>query len=161
MDLSGPVNTSGLLMRDGLRAAFLEANLAGGVRGHKLALHTLDDHYDGLTCRSNTQQLLQSLDVTALVGYYGSGTSQQALPLAEASGVPLVGAYSGADFLRSPFTPYAVNVRASYGDEVIALVDYLLRNTTFTKISIFYQNDRSPLGCFVLYFVFVARLGCQ
>ena len=44
--LSGPAQAFGQGMREGLLAAFEEANRAGGIGGRKLALKSVDDGYE-------------------------------------------------------------------------------------------------------------------
>ena len=44
--LDGPAAELGQGMRDGLAAAFAEANKAGGVKGKKLELVSVDDGYE-------------------------------------------------------------------------------------------------------------------
>jgi ABC-type branched-subunit amino acid transport system substrate-binding protein len=44
--LSGPAQALGQGMREGLVAAFEEANRAGGIGGRKLALKSVDDGYE-------------------------------------------------------------------------------------------------------------------
>ena len=120
--LSGASAISGAELRDGILAAFGVANGQGGVDGHKLALVSLDDGYTPLNCSMNTLTLVKDLKVYGLLGYFGSGTTQAALPIAANFSVPIIGAYTGADFIRSPITRFGVNLRASYGDEINALV---------------------------------------
>src|SRR5215469_4785545 len=44
--LAGPTAALGLGMQVGINAAFAEANAAGGVKGHKLELKSVDDGYE-------------------------------------------------------------------------------------------------------------------
>jgi branched-chain amino acid transport system substrate-binding protein len=57
-----------------------------------------------------------------------------------AAKVPLVGAVSGAESLRSPVNRYMFNVRASYRDETAAIVNHL-HSLGLKEIGVFYQND--------------------
>jgi branched-chain amino acid transport system substrate-binding protein len=62
------------------------------------------------------------------------------LPLIASSGVPLIGAHTGAESLRSPFNRNIFNIRASYMDEGQPIIDQL-RQFGSDRIAIFYQND--------------------
>jgi branched-chain amino acid transport system substrate-binding protein len=62
------------------------------------------------------------------------------LPIFTEARVPYVGAFTGAELLRSPFNRYIFNVRASYFDETEAIVQHLTAMSV-DKIAVFYQND--------------------
>lgn len=82
----------------------------------------------------------------------GTGTSQAILNLLIESKIPYIGALTGGLFLRVPFYPNLINVRASYQDETAAMVEYLVNIKMLRRISIFYQNDAfgvSGLGTFL------------
>src|ERR1700755_2164958 len=54
----GPAAALGLGMREGILAAFNEANAAGGVSGHKLELVSHDDSYEPEKAIANTKRLI-------------------------------------------------------------------------------------------------------
>src|SRR4029077_8301386 len=62
------------------------------------------------------------------------------LPLFTEAKIPYVGAFTGAELLRSPFNRNVFNVRASYFDETEAIVQHLTVMSV-DKIAVFYQND--------------------
>src|SRR5215831_13826718 len=55
----GPAAALGLGMRDGILAAFNEANSAGGVNGHRLELVSYDDGYEPEKAIANTKRLIE------------------------------------------------------------------------------------------------------
>ncbi len=136
----GPASALGLGMRDGLMAAFGEANGKGGVHGRKLELVTQDDGYEPNKAIDATKALIAK-DVFALVGPVGTPTSMAAHPIAKEAGVPFIGAFTGAEGLRSPYQPHVVNVRASYFQETEVWIERLVKDKGFSKIAIFYQDD--------------------
>jgi len=99
--LEGPAASLGLGMREGLNAAFGEVNRAGGVKGRKLELVARDDGYEPKKSIEVTRQLLEQDKVFALVGPVGTPTSAATQPIASEAGVPFIGAFTGAEFLRS------------------------------------------------------------
>jgi branched-chain amino acid transport system substrate-binding protein len=139
--LSGPAAALGQGMRLGLLAAFAEANREGGVHHRKLELVSRDDSYEPDTSIAKTKELIEQDKVFALVGAVGTPTSIATEPIAAAAGVPFIGAFTGAEFLRTPFKPDVVNVRASYYEETETLVDHLVRDRHFSRIAILYQDD--------------------
>ncbi|HTW28734.1 MAG TPA: ABC transporter substrate-binding protein [Acetobacteraceae bacterium] len=139
--LDGPAAALGRGMRDGLRAAFAEANKAGGVAGHKLELISRDDGYEPDKSIAAAKQLLDQDKVFALIGSVGTPTSVAVQPIAAAEGAPFIGAFTGAEFLRTPYKPNVVNVRASYFQETETMVEHLTKDLGVTRIAIFYQDD--------------------
>ena len=136
---SGPAAELGTDMRKGILAYFDYVNRAGGVNGRKLALKSLDDGYEATRAAENTKKLIGE-DVFALLGYVGTPTSEAAKPIFTEARVPFVGAFTGAELLRSPFNRYIFNVRASYFAETDAIVN-LIAKLDMKRIAVFYQND--------------------
>ena len=139
--LDGPAAALGQGMRDGLLAAFDEANKAGGVKGHKFDLVSVDDGYEPGKSIDAAKKLINDDKVFALVGSVGTPTSAAVQPIATEAGVPFIGAFTGAEFLRDPYKPGVVNVRASYFQETETMVDHLTKDLGVTRIAIFYQDD--------------------
>jgi branched-chain amino acid transport system substrate-binding protein len=139
--LTGPASALGEDMRRGILAAFNEANLAGGVDGRRLELISYDDRYEPEIAIENTQRLIEKDGVFALIGSVGTPTSMAAEPIATASNVPLIGAFTGAEFLRNSELSTVVNVRASYFQEAERIVDWLTRTNDVDRIAILYQDD--------------------
>jgi len=139
--LDGPASALGQGMKIGLEAAFAEANKAGGVKGRKLELKSVDDGYEPTKAIEAVKKLLDEDKVFALAGAVGTPTSAATQPIATAAGVPFIGAFTGAEFLREPYKPLVMNVRASYFQETEAMVEHLTKDLGATRIAIMYQDD--------------------
>jgi ABC-type branched-subunit amino acid transport system substrate-binding protein len=138
----GPAAELGLGMRLGLQAAFAEANRQGGVLGRKLELVTRDDGYEPTKSVEATRALIEQDKVFALLGPVGTPTSAAAQPVAAETGVPFIGPFTGAEFLRDAAKlPNVVNVRASYFQETETMVERLTADLGAKKIAILYQDD--------------------
>ncbi|EAQ80975.1 probable leucine/isoleucine/valine-binding protein precursor [Blastopirellula marina DSM 3645] len=125
--LTGPIADLGIEMHRGVLAAFAEANASGGVRGRKLELIVLDDGYEPSEAGPNVRRLIEVDQVLAIVGDVGTPTAIVAAPIARRSGVPFIGALTGAGVLRkTPPDRYVINFRASYAEETSAMVDALV-----------------------------------
>ncbi len=125
--LAGPAADLGINMRDGFLAAFARANSAGGIRGHKLELHALDDGYEPSRTIPNMLSLIDEAEVLAIVGNVGTPTAIAALPIALDNKVTFYAAFTGAGILRRlPPDKYVINVRASYAEETAAMVNHLI-----------------------------------
>ena len=139
--LEGPAKELGIGIHLGLRAAFEEANATGGMHGRKLVLIARDDGYDPDKCVDATAKLVEEDKVFCLAGFVGTPTSKAALPIATEAGVPVVGLFTGAMFLRTPPQKLVFNVRASYEDETELLVERLTTDLGAKRIAVFHQND--------------------
>jgi ABC-type branched-subunit amino acid transport system substrate-binding protein len=139
--LSGPSAALGTGMREGLMAALSEANHAGGVKGRLFALISRDDGYEPNKSIAAARQLIEHDKIFALVGSVGTPTAVAVQPIADEEGVPFIGAFTGAEFLRNPYKSDVVNVRASYFQETEAMVEHLTRDLGVTHIGLFFQDD--------------------
>jgi branched-chain amino acid transport system substrate-binding protein len=137
----GPASALGIGMREGIAAAFAEVNTKGGVKGRKLELKVRDDGYEPNKSIEATKALLTQDNVFALVGPVGTPTSAATQPIAAEGGVPFIGPFTGAEFLRNPHKPNVVNVRASYFQETEEMVERLTKDLKVERIAIFFQDD--------------------
>lgn len=139
--LEGPASALGQGMKMGLEAAFAEVNKAGGVKGRKLELKSLDDGYEPTKSIEAVKKLLEEDKVFAIAGAVGTPTAAATLPIATAAGAPFIGAFTGAEVLREPYKPLVMNIRASYFQETEAMVEHLTKDLGASKIAIMYQDD--------------------
>lgn len=144
--LSGPNGAYGVDMKQTIEAYFGQVNKAGGVNGRKLELIALDDGYETERTLANTSSLLKEKNAFALLAYYGSSPTTEAMnKVFGPAKVPLVGTISGAATLResissNPNSRYMFNVRASYADEAEVIVNQMVA-LGLKNIAVFYQND--------------------
>ena len=139
--LEGPASALGQGMNMGLEAAFAEINKAGGVKGRKLELKSVDDGYEPTKSIEAVKKLLEEDKVFAIAGAVGTPTAAATQPIATAAGAPFIGAFTGAEFLREPYKPLVMNIRASYFQETEAMVEHLTKDLGASKIAIMYQDD--------------------
>jgi len=139
--LEGPASALGQGMKLGLEAAFAEINKAGGVKGRKLELKSIDDGYEPTKSIEAVKKLLEEDKVFAIAGAVGTPTAAATQPIATAAGAPFIGAFTGAEFLREPYKPLVMNIRASYFQETEAMVEHLTKDLGASKIAIMYQDD--------------------
>ena len=93
--LNGPAQALGQGMREGILAAFEEANRAGGINGRKLELKSIDDSYEPEKTIEGTNKAIKEEKVFALVGAVGTPTSRAGQPIATAAKVPFIGPFTG------------------------------------------------------------------
>ena len=119
--LSGPAAQLGLRYHAGIRAQLDLLNQQGGIQGQKVVLDVRDDGYESDRAEINTRQLVEDPRVLLLFGYVGTPTSRMALPYLKRHGISFLAAYTGASMLYEPGPGRIFSVRASYGDESLAL----------------------------------------
>jgi ABC-type branched-subunit amino acid transport system substrate-binding protein len=71
----------------------------------------------------------------------GTPTSKATQPVATAAGIPFIGPFTGAGFLRDASHGNIVNVRATYAAETEAWIKYLVDEQGMKNIAILYQDD--------------------
>ncbi|WP_227950426.1 ABC transporter substrate-binding protein [Sneathiella sp. HT1-7] len=128
-------------MRDGILAAFEEANRDGGIHGRKIRLLSYDDGYKPALAIENVNRLISHDKVFALVGCVGTPTSKAIAPITAAANVPLIGPFTGAKFLRDSDQSNVVNLRASYEQETEAWIQHLTEDLGIKRVAVFYQDD--------------------
>lgn len=137
----GPAQALGLGMREGLMAAFNEANDKGGVHGRIIELISYDDGYEPDRAIENTRKLIDEDKVFALIGAVGTPTSKASQPAAKEADVPFIGPFTGAGFLREPENTHVINVRGTYDQETEAWIQHLTDDLGSQRIAILYQDD--------------------
>src|SRR3981081_918604 len=88
--LDGPASALGQGMKLGLDAAFAEANKAGGVKGRKLELKSVDDGYEPTKAIEAVKKIPGEGQVFALGGAVGTPTAAATQPIATAAGAPFI-----------------------------------------------------------------------
>jgi branched-chain amino acid transport system substrate-binding protein len=144
--LEGPAQALGRGMREGILAAFAVANRDGGISGRVLGLESADDGYEPEKTIEVTKNFVAQKNVFALVGAVGTPTSKVAQPIATAARVPFIGPFTGAEFLRNPYSRYVVNIRSSYFQETEALIEHLTNDLGISKVAVLYQDDAFGLA---------------
>jgi ABC-type branched-subunit amino acid transport system substrate-binding protein len=139
--LGGPSSFLGTETLRGLMACINSVNEKGGINGRKIKVIAYDDGYEPLPCVKNTKKLIEDDKVFCLTCYVGTPTSAKAQPIWTNAKVPVVGFFTGAEVLRTPFNRYNIHIRASYYDEAAKAVDIFVKDLGLKRIAIFYQYD--------------------
>ncbi len=128
----------------GAQAYYSEINARGGVFGRPISVVALDDSYNPEPCIRNTIQLLDREKVFFLSNYVGTPTLTRALPVIKQyadQNVVLVGNFTGAQPQReAPYVDQVFNVRASYRQEMQALVERFWQAGA-RRFGVYYQID--------------------
>jgi ABC-type branched-subunit amino acid transport system substrate-binding protein len=128
----------------GAQAYYDDVNGKGGVHGRAIRVAALDDGYEPIPCVKNTLHLMEVERVFLLSNYVGTPTLTRALPVIKRYAdqhVVLVGNFTGAQPQReAPYVEHVFNVRASYRQEMMALVNRFWQLGA-RKFGVFYQID--------------------
>ena len=128
----------------GAQAYYDEVNARGGIFGRPISVVALDDSYNPEPCIRNTIQLLDRDKVFFLSNYVGTPTLTRALPVIKQyadQSVVLVGNFTGAQPQReTPYVDQVFNVRASYRQEMQALVERFWQAGA-RRFGVYYQID--------------------
>ena len=139
--LDGPAGALGTGMRAGILAAFGEANANGGVHGRQVTLDSFDDGYEPDRAVTEVKRVIDEGGHFGLIGPVGTPTSKAAQPAATSSGMPFIGPFTGAGFLRDPSLHNVWNLRATYAAETEAWIAHLVDGLGMKTIAILYQDD--------------------
>ncbi|MDE0114117.1 MAG: ABC transporter substrate-binding protein [Albidovulum sp.] len=138
---SGSTGDLGKELRIGIEAAFNESNMNGGVHGRHVYLIYYDDRLEPDRAIVNTRRLINKDKVFALIGSFGTPTSISAAPVASSAGVPYVAPVTGAEQLRRVDQENVINLRASFTQEIEAIVELLVDELGIENIAVLYQDD--------------------
>jgi branched-chain amino acid transport system substrate-binding protein len=129
----------------GTKIYFDHINDEGGINGQKLIHIVKDDGYKIEDTVKNTTEFLADQKIVALTGYYGTDNVQELFKrgVFDNSPMPLIGVTSGARLLREPMIPNLFHVRASYAEEIEAIVRHVA-NLGTKRIAVFYEEN--PFG---------------
>jgi len=143
LDLSGPLASEGIAIRDGLGLAFDEANARGGVLGRKIRLVVKDSAYDPLKARAGAVALLKQ-GIFAMIGADGTP------PVSAIEGPVLAhGTLELFPFVPSPVGPESTaqlkfEIALPIPRQIGVGLDMLLRQRGDLKTAVLYRDG--PYG---------------
>lgn len=88
--MTGSEATFGISTDEGLRLAFDEINAAGGIKGKKIKLITMDDQGKAEEAAAVVNRLIEQEKVIAIMGEVASSRSLAAAPIAQAKKIPML-----------------------------------------------------------------------
>ena len=142
--LTGSAQNLGRDMELGVLTGLDRANREGGIHDRRIRLITLDDGYEPTRTAPNTERLIEKENVLAIIGNVGTPNAIVAVPLANEQKTLLFAPFSGGPILRNePPDRYVINFRASYTEEIAAMVNALIDIAGLkpTDIAFFTQRD--------------------
>lgn len=137
---SGPQAVTGRAIHAGVKLYLDHVNAQGGVRGAKIRLLTRDDAQQAAQTVALTRELIASESPVALIGTVGTANVEALIAdgVLQSSGVPLVGAVSGASSAIAGNKVFVI--KASYHEEVNRLFTNLA-GLGIKRVGLVYQDD--------------------
>lgn len=123
-DLSGPTGVRTTEYVKGVDAYIAHINANGGVHGRPIKLVRYDDAFKPEKGLENARRLAEQDNALLFFGMGSAQVTAALLPYAKDKGIPVFGSLSGADSLRQQH-PMLFHVRASFGEEIDRLANYL------------------------------------
>jgi branched-chain amino acid transport system substrate-binding protein len=145
--LTGSAQDLGRDMELGVLVGLDRANRNGGVHNRKMRLITLDDGYEPARTAPNTKRLIEKDNVLAIIGNVGTPNAIVAVPIANDQKTLLFAPFSGGPILRNePPDRYVINFRASYAEEIAAIVGALIDIAGLKPTEIAFYTQRDSYG---------------
>lgn len=125
MPLTGSGAETGQGVAQGQRAYYAMVNANGGVKGHKIKFHALDDQYKPSVAQQQMRSLIQRYRIFAVSGDEGTPNFLAEVPLIERNKVPAIAPYSPSSKLGTMNTPYIYMAGVNYITEFRILTTYV------------------------------------
>ncbi|MCP4585635.1 ABC transporter substrate-binding protein [Pseudoalteromonas sp.] len=139
--LTGPAKQIGEQLALGSNIYFNKINKEDGINGQSIDLILADDGYEPKNAVVNTREFLFDQKIHAIFGSMGTPTAHAIKPLLDRHRIPFLMPFTGADFLHNSSMPNVFNLRASYQDEAIEQINYLIKEQKHEKIGLMIQAD--------------------
>jgi branched-chain amino acid transport system substrate-binding protein len=141
MPYSGPASSFAAIGRS-MTAYFQKVNAEGGVNGRKISLISLDDSYSPPKAVEQTRRLVESDEVFAIVGTFGSPTNFAIQKYLNSRKVPSLFLGTGANRVSEPATyPWSMGWQPNNHAKGAIYAKYVLGEKPNAKVAILYQND--------------------
>jgi ABC-type branched-subunit amino acid transport system substrate-binding protein len=142
LPLTGAIAPNGQGLMAGAKAYIDSVNAAGGVRGHKIVLVTLDDQYKPDETVRLVQKSIAENHPIALFNFTGAANIELLIKSGELekNRIALIGPRAGTQSLRNPVNPYIFHTYSSYWDEVDQMIE-VFNSMGTTRFAVVYQDD--------------------
>ncbi|MFA7091008.1 MAG: ABC transporter substrate-binding protein, partial [Arcobacteraceae bacterium] len=138
---TGIMNQWGKSVESGILAYFNYINDNNLLHNKTIKFIAYDDKYEPALTLENIEKLIKEHNTFGFLGFVGTPTVKNILPILEENPMPFIAPFTGAEFLRQKHLENIINIRSSYKDEIEKLVDYLYHKKNLSKFAVFYQND--------------------
>jgi branched-chain amino acid transport system substrate-binding protein len=138
--LTGQQGAHGAAIRDGALAFFRTTNQRGGLQKRRIELITLDDQGKPELARENAERLAADPRVLAFFGITSRTAVEISIPIAQRTGMAVVGSATGASAIHETPLKGVLNTRSGYRTELMQAVK-LLKAIGFRDFAFVYMED--------------------
>ena len=135
-------------VKQGMLIRIKEANQEGGVNGTHLRVFIKNDNYTPYIARRNITDFIENYNIRTFLLPIGSPTLQSYLHYVKENKILVLFPITGSPTYRTPDLTSIINYRASYPDEVRALLEYMIEKYNTNNFAFFYQDDAYGLAGF-------------
>jgi branched-chain amino acid transport system substrate-binding protein len=141
MPYSGPASAYSVIGK-AMSAYFEKVNAEGGVNGRKINLISLDDAFSPPKAVEQIRRLVESDEVFAIVGNFGSPTNFAVQKYLNSKKVPSLFLGTGANRVSEPQTyPWSMGWQPNNHAKGVIYAKYILKEKPDSKVAILFQND--------------------
>lgn len=140
LDLSGPYNAAGVLMRDGVEAWVQQVNAEGGVHGRQVEVIYEDNQSDPSATLAAANKLIFNDGVFALAGVHGSAAFGAILDLVEEEEV-ISFSLGLSEEMYNPTKDHVFVAAVPYAAQMERGVHHLVEEMGVARPAVLYQDD--------------------
>ena len=128
MPLSGSAAEGGQGVARGQKAYYGMVNASGGIKGHKIEFHALDDQYKPSVAQQQMRLLIQRYQIFAVSGDEGTPNFLAEVPLIERNKIPAIAPYAPSSKLGTMKTPHIYMAGVNYITEFRIMTAYVVKH---------------------------------
>lgn len=139
----------GQYTKQGLDMCVNQQNIKGGINGHHIRSIIYNDDYTPYLAHMNIQRLISQDHTNIIMLPIGSPTLESYIDYVQTNSILVLFPITGGPQFRKPDLKGIVHFRASYADEIRALIHHMYTEYGARKFAFFYQNDaygKEPLN---------------
>lgn len=140
LDLSGPYNAAGVLMRDGISAWVDKVNADGGIDGRQVEVIYEDNQSDPSATLAAATKLISNDEVFALAGVHGAAAFGAILDLVGEERVPSF-SLGLSEEMYNPMRDYVFVAAVPYAHQMARNVGFLDEEFGGPTMAVVYQDD--------------------
>ena len=145
-DLSGPIASWGVPVKNGMQLAVDEINAAGGIHGRKLKLIVEDSGYDPKKAVLATQKLLSRDGIFIMAGSMGTPTVLATIPLVLQKGLPHVFPLTAATQMYEPYDKLKFALFTPYNSLMRVATKWVVETKGKKAVCVLHQDDEFGLN---------------
>jgi branched-chain amino acid transport system substrate-binding protein len=139
--LSGHLGLYGDFIKNAINAYFNRINEAGGVKGKKLKLVSMEDEGDPELTKRNITHMLNDQKIDMFLGCTGTRSIMSVLPLIHEQKIAMLFPWGGNDTLRNPKLENIINGLGYLTPQIEKIAEYVVDKKRVKKIAIFHADD--------------------